>query len=209
MGGRSIASASNSRVSVGSRRDLGGGSSIAGSGAGEWPPEGLVNAYTGDGNGLAGGGSGGVNPLRQSVDQTSASGQGPIRPIVVRTRTRSNTNASLGPIPVPTSPPPQGALPPTPGQLPVALSTTSSPPRNAHRHSPPEYASLPARAPSTAGSASTGNSPKVGERTLSMGGHRPTDSESSGSVYSAQHSGRVDDVFPLSTTTTSDKPSEP
>ncbi|KAG6914788.1 hypothetical protein DXG01_015319 [Tephrocybe rancida] len=170
----------SSRVSVGSRAQ----GSISGSGGGgEWPPEGVaVGRPSIDSSGSAGG----------SGRQNSIDSQMPA-PVKGRTRSRSNTTASLNPVvlsPIISGAAPsfvqaqaqaQATPPRTPPPPPPVPIPPQSPPQVSHLHrSPPaQY-----------------QSPPVSPRHLGVFPmHRRTDSESEGSVYSAQPSARLDGTF--------------
>ncbi|GLB36933.1 putative protein with domain in Tre-2, BUB2p, and Cdc16p [Lyophyllum shimeji] len=100
--------ASSKRVSVSSRF---GGAGGGGAGGGEWPPPFVDDPQARE---RADSMSGGVG--RPSMDSQASISAMPVPS--VRTRSRSNTNASLGPIPPLTSPPPAGSPPPPPPPLP-------------------------------------------------------------------------------------------
>ncbi|KAG5338936.1 hypothetical protein C0989_005570 [Termitomyces sp. Mn162] len=148
----------SSRVSVGSRVN-GSSSSVSGSAVGEWPPERMERPSI-DGASLISE-STGTASVRGSVDQ-----QGQVQGR--RTRSRSNTTASLNPVvlspAIPETTPALGQTrsPPLP-QAPL----THSPASSIHQQSSPHSRQL--------------------ETTRVLGaGHRPTDSESEGSVSCAQ-----------------------
>ncbi|KAG6877529.1 hypothetical protein C0993_006323 [Termitomyces sp. T159_Od127] len=162
----------SSRVSVSSRVNGSGSGVIMGTGFGEWPPERRDRPSIDGASSISGSAS--TASMRGSVDlQGVGHSQGQVQGR--RTRSRSNTTASLNPV----------VLSPTiPHVAPAFAQTLSSP--------QPPSGKTPSHSP--ASSIQQQSSPHLRQLETNRGsglGHRTTDSESEGSVYSSRLSIRA------------------
>ncbi|KAG6890242.1 hypothetical protein C0992_002770 [Termitomyces sp. T32_za158] len=165
----------SSRVSVNSRANGYSGSvsgSIVSTGVGEWPPENGGRPSFDGASSISGSAS--TASVRGSIDlQGVGHSQGQVQGR--RTRSRSNTTASLNPV----------VLSPTIPQVAPAFVQTLSPLQLSSDR-------MPSHSP--APSIQQRSSPRLRQLEANRGsglGHRPTDSESEGSVYSLRASARI------------------